>query len=231
MTRRDWWLGVLLIVVLSACGSPTGPTDPNEDEFSHEVEAEAACDPVTEIPEIQCMGLTFLYLATNGDNWTNNSGWLETNTPCSWFGVSCEGRQVIGLRLVSNRLAGLLPSRLGGLEAIDVLNLGDNQLRGSISSELGNLTALRVLILGDNQLTGSIPSRVGNLTNLRILALRNNQLRGSIPSALGTLRLLTALNLSGNQLTGGIPSELGNLLALNFLFLHDNQLGGLFRCR
>jgi len=48
-----------------------------------------SCSDVTEIPKAQCDTLVALYDNTAGDNWTNNTGWKDSNTPCSWFGVTC----------------------------------------------------------------------------------------------------------------------------------------------
>ena len=203
-----------IVVLLSACGgSPAGPsiigTDPagfpiRNNEFTNEEaeRAEAACDGITEISEVQCFGLTYLYVTANGDDWTNRNGWLQTQTPCSWFGVTCEGPQVVRLELVSNGLAGRLPSLLGGLGAMERLRLRDNRL------------------------TDSIPPELGRLRNLRILSLRDNQLTGPIPSQLGMLQNLSVLNLGTNLLTGPIPPELGNLSGLNFLLLDESQLAG-----
>ena len=60
--------------------------------------------------------------------------------------------------------------------------LDDNQLTGEIPSTIGNLTNLEVLNLRSNQLTGEIPSEIGQLTNLTQLVLIENQLTGDIPS-------------------------------------------------
>ena len=129
---------------------------------------------------------------------------MQTKTPCSWFGVTCEGSQVERLVLPSNGLTGRLSSPIGALGAIVALRLGENRLTDSIPPELGRLRNLRVLGLRDNQLTGPIPSQLGMLQNLNVLALQNNQLTGSIPPDVGNSPL-SILNLSGNQLAGQLP--------------------------
>ena len=126
--------------------------------------AEFSCGDVTEIPEAECQGLVSLYTATGGENWTNKTGWLQTNTPCTWYGVSCSGNRVNWLSLYDNRLAGALPPEIGNLTALDSLTLSNNQLT-SLPPQIGNLTALTWLYLGSNQLT-SVPSEIGNLTSL-----------------------------------------------------------------
>ena len=67
--------------------------------------SETVCDNVSEISQSECEALQALYDSTNGPNWSDNSGWLTTNTPCSWFGVTCASGSVTELNL-SNNLIG-----------------------------------------------------------------------------------------------------------------------------
>jgi Leucine-rich repeat (LRR) protein len=189
-------------------------------------QAATNCAAVTEIQETECEALIALYNSTNGDSWTNNSGWLETNTPCSWHGVICSGGHVSELNLSSNKLTGTIPTELGNLSNLEYLNLSWNELSGTIPTELGNLSNLKSLYLYGNSLTGSIPTELGNLSNLEYLYLNINSLTGSIPTELGNLSNLTALSLGGNSLAGTIPTELGNLSNLTTLSLGDNSLTG-----
>lgn len=184
------------------------------------------CNNVTEIPQAECEALVALYTATNGDDWNDNSGWLDNNSPCEWHGVTCAGGQVTRLILSSNQLSGEIPPELGSLDNLERLHLYDNQLNGEIPSELGSLNNLQRLWLYRNQLSGEIPSELGNLDNLGTLYLSDNQLSGAIPSELGNLNNLEGLDLMHNQLHGEIPSELGNLANLEWLILYSNQLSG-----
>ena len=184
------------------------------------------CDTVNEIPRAECEALVALYESTDGDNWANNTGWLDTNTPCSWYGVLCSAGHVRQLILDHNQLAGSIPPELGNMTDLQYLLLYTNQLSGSIPPELGNMTNLLSLQLFRNQLAGSIPPELGNMTNLTWLYLSSNQLSGSIPAELGNLINLQSLGLDFNQLSGSIPPELGNLTDLQFLGLYYNQLSG-----
>ena len=208
------------------------------------------CTNASGIEARDCDLLVLFYSETNGANWTNNTGWLQTDTPCSWFGVSCVDGRVTVLDLPENQLTGSIPNQLGLLSnltnlhlyrnrltgSIPVgvillsdlteLNLSRNQLSGSIPTVLGDLSNLTRLELGGNQLTGSIPTHLAALTNLEEIHLYSNQLSGAIPSELGRLSNLTTLHLTDNELTGVIPSELGQLSNLTSLWLESNQLSG-----
>jgi Leucine-rich repeat (LRR) protein len=185
-----------------------------------------SCDSVTEIPKIECEALVALHSNTNGPGWANSAGWLVTNTPCSWAGITCGQGHINWLQLESNNLQGSIPFQLGNLANLHWLNLGSNQLTGAIPPVLGNLANLQYIFLGSNQLTGVIPSQLGNLANLIHLDLQMNQLTGAIPSQLGNLANLHELYLRSNGLTGAIPPQLGNLANLGALSLWDNQLTG-----
>ncbi|MFH0729286.1 MAG: leucine-rich repeat domain-containing protein [Pseudomonadota bacterium] len=185
--------------------------------------------------------LIALYNSTNGDSWTNNTGWktapLDTDgfampgTEGGWFGVTAEGNLVIKIVLQLNQLTGSIPADIGNLVHLRNLELGRNELSGVIPADLGNLAMLETLYLHANKLSGNIPAALGNLSNLQHLSFGDgwfggNQLSGSIPVELGNLVKLTYLNLQNNQLTGSIPEEIGNLVNLESLCLASNQLTG-----
>ena len=184
------------------------------------------CDGVSEIPRTECEALVLLYQNTNGPGWLAKDGWLDTNTPCSWYGVGCEAGQVNALYLSWNQLSGAIPTEMGNLANLRSLNLSENQLSGDTPTELSNLANLETLDLSRNQLSGDIPPELGNLANLETLVLSGNQLSGDIPPELGDLANLLSLSLDYNQLGGNIPSELGNLTSLKWLGLSTNQLSG-----
>ena len=160
--------------------------------------------------------------ASSAGNWSAN------NPITVWQSVTVEGtpKRVTELAIPGFRLTGAIPSELGDLANLQLLDLRDNQLTGAIPSELGYLANLQELNLSGNQLTGAIPSELGDLANLQELRLSRNQLSGAIPSELGDLANLEALYLRANQLTGAIPSELGDLANLQELNLSGNQLAG-----
>ncbi len=180
----------------------------------------------TQILTADCNVLLALYNNTSGANWQDDTGWLVTSTPCSWYGVTCTGNRVTSLLLDTNGLSGSMPPSLGNLTKLTQLSLSDNNLTGPIPTQLGNLANLTTLYLHTNQLSGMIPATLGNLQYLQELYLGGNQLSGQIPATLGSLPALTLLVLGSNQLEGAIPAQLGNLPYLTVLILGSNQLEG-----
>ena len=169
--------------------------------------------------------LNALYEATGGPNWHNDTDWLSHAPLDDWHGVdTVMDDRVTGLKLPSNNLSGPIPTVLGDLTGLEVLDLSRNGLTGKIPAAFESLTALTTLDLSGNGLTGEIPAALESLTALITLDLSGNGLTGEIPSGLGDLTALTTLDLSSNDLDGGIPSELGRLTRLEALRLYDNDL-------
>ena len=71
-----------------------------------------------------------------------------------------------------------------------------NALTGSIPSEIGLLTGLKLLDLSKNSFEGEIPSEIGLLTNLISINFDQNEIEGIIPSEIGLLTTVNWLNWS-----------------------------------
>ncbi|KAI8822278.1 hypothetical protein BJ741DRAFT_96920 [Chytriomyces cf. hyalinus JEL632] len=147
------------------------------------------------------------------------TSWQPTIYPngcCNTSSTICNSAgNVLTVALAGNQLTGSIPTELGSLTSLNLLNLSGNQLTGSIPTELGQLTSLQYMFLNSNQLTGTIPTELGRLTSLSWLHLESNKLTGSIPTELGQLTNLTILRLDFNRLSGSIPCEFSNLKALS----------------
>ena len=170
--------------------------------------------------------LVALYDATDGDNWTENANWKSEEPVGDWDGVTVENGVVTKLYLWQNSLSGEIPSEIGNLTRLVLLDLAFNSLSGAIPSEIGNLTSLGRLSLQGNQLSGTIPAEIWNLTSLALLRLDYNNLSGEIPAEIWNLTSLEELGLGDNSLSGEIPSEIGNLTNLGWLSLNINQFNG-----
>ena len=181
------------------------------------------CDSVTEIPQAECTALVDFYNATGGPDWTNNSDWLTTTTPCSWYGLSCVNGYIQSINLGSNNLSGMLPSSWIAFTQLGALNLPNNQLTGPLPTSI-SLVADNYFVsldLSNNQFTGSIPGEYADVHQFFVLNLSNNLLTGSIPPEFGNTTF-ESLSLAYNQLTGPVPAG----LSANGLSLNNTLLSG-----
>ena len=215
-----WWttlrspqkysLPALLLLPLAFAACEDDSISPDEPGYD--------CSAQSENGRRECLGLVALFEGTNGPGWEDSSGWLADQSPCSWFGATCEGGSVTELDLSHNNLTGSIPPELEYVAGLETLRMWSNQLSGSIPPEFGTLPDLKVALLDGNQFTGPIPSELGNLSSLEHLWLAGNQLTGSIPAELGNLSSLQGLFLYSNQLTGPIPDRVDVRILPRFPF-------------
>ncbi|MEA3336972.1 MAG: fibronectin type III domain-containing protein [Chloroflexota bacterium] len=224
VNRRRRNVSVLLILVafLAFAGAPLPATVAARVAAAPSV----TCADIWQIPAGECQALQSLYSATNGGGWSENDGWFESTTPCTWFGVTCQSDRITAIELPDNQLTGSLPGDLDDLSQLETLSLIHNEIGGNLPVSLGNLSQLKSLVLTDNRLTGEIPPALVGLIRLRRLELGSNQLSGSIPVQLANLAHLEVLALGVNELTGSIPPVLGSMNNLDQLLLNTNQLTG-----
>ncbi|MCY3554171.1 MAG: Ig-like domain-containing protein [Gemmatimonadetes bacterium] len=98
--------------------------------------------------DMERSALIALYNAADGGNWTVRRNWLTAAPLSAWHGVTTNDLgQVTGLDLEDNNLKGTLPSRLGDLRSMRVLDLSNNSgLSGPLPASLVGLgpTVLRL---------------------------------------------------------------------------------------
>jgi hypothetical protein len=94
--QRAIRLGMGALLALSLIGFDTSSPP---DDVQAQGPATFDCTTVTEIPQSECEALVAFYISTGGDNWSRNNGWLQTNTPCTWYGLTCAEGHVTQLEL------------------------------------------------------------------------------------------------------------------------------------
>lgn len=149
------------------------------------------------------------------------SSWVNSTSPCEFFGVSCDPETgiVTGIVLDNLSLGGKISPSLSRLQGLTFLVLTSNSIYGNIPPELSHCKNLKQLNLSNNNMVGKIPDLSG-LRDLKVLDFSSNFFAGEFPTWVTNLTGLVSLGLGNNSfIEGGIPESLGNLKNLTWLFL------------
>ena len=189
--------------VLAAEHDQAGPQAPTYD-----------CAAQSQIPLVECLALVALYEDASGAGWSQNQNWLQTNTPCDWYGITCRDGHVVVLDLSNNQLTGHVAYELNSMESLEILNLSHNQLQGFVGIYIGSnvLPMLQQLDISYNQLTGYLNNFiVGSSSIIQKIDLSANLFEGEFPPALGSMSDLRELYVHSNKITGDVLPNLTKL--------------------
>jgi len=178
---------------------------------------------------VEAFALKVLFYSTNGETWRQAQGWEDNNGAnplwmhCSAYGVECDKQlKVKAIKLNNNNMEGRLPSEMGLLTELEVLEVTTNFLFGTLPTELvSHPTLLRNLVLPENYFSGTIPTQVGSLHQLDRLVLSRNQFTGRVPSELTSCTHIATLGVAYNQYLEGSLVEEGwdDMTVLTELYL------------
>ncbi|CAL4992516.1 unnamed protein product [Urochloa decumbens] len=128
---------------------------------------------------------------------------LFENLPCH-----CSPSKLQELYLSGNNIHGSLPTWIGKLTSLVVLDLSQNNLTGPLPVTIGHLASLHTLDVAGNHLTGHVPVEISKLTNLTNIDLSHNELGGVIREQhFDSLRKLKYIDLSSNSLKVDISTK------------------------
>lgn len=190
---------------------------------------------------IQRYSLATFYLASGGDQWNNNAGWLNhTLHECYWY-----NNPEFALKSIfsaAHIMPGFFtefypptepqPSICNPDGIYEHLWLDNNGLVGSspIPLELYLLTSLVTISVGLNGLQGPISTHIGQMTNLEgfLVTLPGGEpgRSGELPSEFGLLPKLKGLSISNSGFHGSIPTQLGLLTNLQTILFGRNSFHG-----
>ncbi|XP_066396877.1 leucine-rich repeat receptor-like serine/threonine-protein kinase BAM1 [Miscanthus floridulus] len=149
----------------------------------------------------------------------------------------CAGERLETFIALGNSLFGDIPDGLAGCPSLTRIRLGENFLNGTIPAKLFTLPNLTQVELHDNLLSGELSLDGGKVSSsIGELSLYSNRLTGQVPTGIGGLSGLQKLLLAGNRLSGELPPEVGKLQQLSKADLSGNLISGavppaIGRCR
>jgi hypothetical protein len=180
-----------------------------------------------------------IYSSLGGDNWFNNTGWLDNTTSfCEWFGITCDqSRLVSRIELKGNNLNGNLTyvDDVGNtlflfnhLYELEVLDLSDNYISGQVSKQdYFNLVNLHHVDMSRNELTGVADIQLSPA--IRHLNYSHNIFSsvGHVIRGYAAYESLEAVDLSDNRLEQSASTVFQDLpLNLKGLYISDNLITG-----
>jgi Leucine-rich repeat (LRR) protein len=135
-------------------------------------------------------------------------------------------RNLLHLDLSMNNLTGSLSKNLGQLTNLrDYFAVYKNSLRGPIPTEIGQLTKLEVVDMGTNQISGTVPSTVGQMTSLLGFSIHDTRISGSLPTELALLTALEVLYIDASGITGPFPEAICNLASIEEFYSDCEEIG------
>ncbi len=123
-----------------------------------------------------------LYNATSGDYWINNTNWNTSAPVHDWYGIKVRGTRVVELNLTGNHLLNNIPSSIGNLTEVTLINLSYNDLYELL--DVSQNIALINLYCNNNQLSPLDVSQNTSLTQLNCKINNLNSLDVSQNTAL-----------------------------------------------
>ncbi|PRP89557.1 hypothetical protein PROFUN_00821 [Planoprotostelium fungivorum] len=150
---------------------------------------------------------------------------------CQFKNIICANgtNDILEMSFVDNGLSGNFPASFSKITTLKRLVITRNSdLTGGLPSDIGNLQRLQVLDLSFNSLTDSIPRSIGSLSSLTYLNLTNNQFTGKIPREMSKLsKKIRTISLSQNHFTGPLP-DISSMSLLQRFHARSNSFSGDF---
>ncbi len=169
-----------------------------------------ACDAAV----VERLALRDLFNVTDGDGWTEGTGWNTDAELDSWHGVTVEDGRVRSIVLPDNGLKGSFPTALVTLAALERLDFSGNGLAGKLPADVGHMGSLATFDITDNaDLEGLLPFSMVGMASLTVLRYEGTGL--CIPPTRGFQAWVTGLDVLEGPLCTDQP---GVALALPMVY-------------
>jgi len=150
----------------------------------------------------------------------------NNNLDLAVFNTICDLTNLQELRLAKNGLGGGLPSKMGNMRALQILDLSDNQL-DELPASMMDMRCLQKLLLSGNRFS-SLSLHLLPAESLLDLDVSKNMLDGTFAAEtdLGAFQKLRSLNVAFNSLKR-VCTDAFNLPSLQTLAIHNNGITAL----
>jgi hypothetical protein len=153
----------------------------------------------SDVPQAEADALIAFYDATDGPNWTNNTGWGSDPVVGNWYGVTVSGGHVVFIDLPDNNLSGNAGATLDPLaDHLTRLLLYNNA--GLTAIDPSALTSVSRLWIQGTGITSLDVTGMSSVEDIRLNGTALTALDISTLSALEYLRIdgtgITSLDLS-----------------------------------
>lgn len=182
------------------------------------------------------LALVAYYFATHGDDWIDNSGWLEEPV-AFWVGVDEVEEvnpgewRVTSIDMPRNNMTrpGTFPPELADMEYVDFWKSDVNLHSGGIEV-FAEMERLEELLIRSNILSGPVPwDLFATMPTMEEFRIRQNYFTGEMPAVLGAngeWPVLRRIFLDENLISGQIPQVTADMQSLNQVYLHNLRLTG-----
>jgi len=188
---------------------------------------------VTDVPEAEAQKLIDLYNATDGANWTDNTGWLSDPVADNWYGITVASGHVTTIALNANgaTMSGSVATWGNDLDttlpSLLSLYLYSTSVSGDISgwtlpALLQNLRLYSTSVSGDLS-SWTLPASLLNLS-LDATSVSGDISGWTLPASLQNLRL-NPTSVSGDISSWTLPASLQYLYINSTSFSNVPLLG------
>ena len=141
--------------------------------------------------------------------------------PCTWIACDDTSDLLCALLANQDLPRGETPSTCTSTEqyssmAVVLPDRQPQRVGGSIPTQIGRLASLRLLDASFNSISGTLPTQVGMLHQLRSLNIFHNRISGALPTQLAGCTSLLNLKVFANRVSGTLPTQVGGLAALGY---------------
>lgn len=185
-----------------------------------------------DVSQAEANALIALYKATDGDNWTDNTGWLTDPVVGNWFGITVIGGEVVTIDLDSNNLNGAVTIDFEALQYLTVVTFISNtslNVQNTLDSLPDGIITFHVLNTASTMVgaTADLP----NSLQFAFLGQNNNTIDFSLDTLPTSLKRLYLYLTNTTVLPASGPTSAPNIdasgIRLDDLGLTTSQVDGL----